>query len=199
MYLTGPKSRSKAAWLAIFLGWAGVHKFYLGYWNVGFVHVALTAVGLLVFFAYFATPGDDRAGYVAIAAGLAILLGYFYVRRFHLGHPMTRILNPARALLWPWLLFRYPFRLFGTGWRIMLEEERERQKERRWRRRLGHRGPNYGGGGVGCPVGGALTLLSVMLFGGGRRDHHPTIWLHHRPHRLPGCRRPRRLRRPRGD
>ena len=165
MLSPSPKSRTKAAYLAIFLGWAGVHKFYLGHWNVGLVHVALTAVGLTVFSADLAaSDDDDRVMYIYVAAGLAILLGYFYVRRFQLGHPMAQILDPARILLSPWRLFRYPFRLVGMGWRIMLDEEEERQEDRRWRRRLGrHR--DYGDDGVGCPVGAALTLLGVMLFG----------------------------------
>ena len=184
MFSSGPKSRTTAAWLAIFLGWAGIHKFYLGYWNVGFVHVALTGVGLMVFSASFAAPGDDRVSYIAIAAGVAILLGYFYVRRFQLGHPMSRILNPARVLLWPWLLFRLPFLLFRTGWRIMMEEERERQRQwrggggfyvggRRYRYvgggggagRYSGGGPYYvdDGGGAGCPVGSAIFVMGLML------------------------------------
>lgn len=44
MFSSGPKSRTTAAYLAIFLGWAGIHKSYIGHRNVGFTHVALTAV-----------------------------------------------------------------------------------------------------------------------------------------------------------
>ena len=168
MFSSGPKSRTTAAYLAIFLGWAGIHKFYLGYWNAGFVHVALTAVGLMVFSANSVAPDDDRVVYVAVAAGLAILLGYFYVRRFHLGHPMAQILNPARILLWPWRLLRYPVGLFRMGWRVNVKERARDQEERRWERRLAPlaRGPYHRTYEASCLSGGMVMLLGLMLFVG---------------------------------
>ena len=160
MFSSGPKSRTTAAYLAIFLGWAGIHKFYLGYWNAGFVHVALNAVGLMVFSANFAAPDDDLVVYVAIAAGLIILLGYFYVRRFHLGHPTAQILNPARLLLWPWWLLRHTYRLAVVGLDIWREEAAERRWRRSWRSR---RWRQYGRDDGGCSFGLVVLILGMVL------------------------------------
>lgn len=158
MFSAGPKSRTTAAYLAIFLGWAGLHKFYLGYRNVGFTHVALTAVGPVVFLAHFTAPDDATAIVVQVAAWAAILFGYFYVRRFHFGHTVDEILSPGRLLLWPWQLVRSTLRLTRAGFN-MEEEERRR---RRWRGR--RRGDDDDDGlSPGCIVMALGILLTVVV------------------------------------
>ncbi|MGI6045543.1 MAG: TM2 domain-containing protein [Eggerthellaceae bacterium] len=42
---TSPKDHVAAGLLAIFLGGLGIHKFYLGYTNIGFIMLAITIVG----------------------------------------------------------------------------------------------------------------------------------------------------------
>lgn len=43
------KSKIVAAVLAFFLGWLGIHNFYLGYTGKGIVQLLLSTVGLLLF------------------------------------------------------------------------------------------------------------------------------------------------------
>ena len=43
------KSKVVAALLCFFLGWAGVHRFYLGYTTIGIVQLVLTLVAFLTF------------------------------------------------------------------------------------------------------------------------------------------------------
>ena len=146
MFSPGPKSRTTAACLAIFLGWAGIHKLYLGYRNAAIVHVALTLVGVMALAAQLTAPAGSLIA-VYIAAWALILFGYVYVRRFHFGHTLAETVNPARVLLWPWRLLRYTFRLVGVGSNVMDDEEEE-QDRRRWRRRRGRgRGRRWGWGG----------------------------------------------------
>ena len=162
MFSSGPKSRTTAAVLAIFLGWAGIHKFYLVHRNVGCTHVALTAVGLAVLLARFTAGDAGSVIIVQVAAWVAILLGYFYVRRFHLGHTMAEAVSLGRLLLWPWRLVRYTFRLTRAGASMMESEEEERNWRQRRRRRRGRWGrrrdddddDNDGGGrrSIGCVV-----------------------------------------------
>lgn len=146
MFSPGPKSRTTAACLAIFLGWAGIHKLYLGYRNAAIIHVALTLVGVMALAAQLTAPAGSLI-VVYIAAWALILFGYVYVRRFHFGHTLAEIVNPARLLLWPWRLLRYTFRLVGVG-SNMMDDEEEEQDRRRWRRRRGRgRGSRWGWGG----------------------------------------------------
>lgn len=161
MFSPGPKSRTTAACLAIFLGWAGLHKFYLGQRNVGFTHVALTAVGPVVFLARLTAGDTGSVIIVQVAAWVVILFGYCYVRRFHFGHTGAEIVSPGRLLLWPWRLIRYTFRMTRAG-ADMMGEERE---ERNWRRSRGRRGrrrnddDDGGWFSIGCVV---LALGIVM-------------------------------------
>ena len=89
--------------LAIFLGWAGIHKFYLGYRNVGFIHVALTAILPITLLAILTTNEVGSVFVVHAAAWVAIIFGYFYVRRLHLGHTVDEAIGPVRLLFWPLL------------------------------------------------------------------------------------------------
>lgn len=162
LFSPGPKSRTTAALLAVSLGWAGVHKFYLGYRNVGGIHIALTGVALLALLASsFASASNIVA--INIAAWVVILAGYFYVRRVHFGHTTAEILNPGRLLLWPWRLIRYTFRLTRAGANMMGEEREERNRRRR-RGRRGRRNNDDDDDGwlsMGCVVlvlGIALSL-----------------------------------------
>ena len=142
MFAPGPKDRTTAGYLAISLGWTGVHKFYLCRRNVGAIHAALTGVGLIALIAQFTLPTGGAIP-IFILAWLALPLGYFYVRRFQLGHPMDEIISPGRLMLWPWRLLRYTFRLTKTGADIMYEDEEERRwrrRERRWGWGRGRRG-----------------------------------------------------------
>ena len=43
----GAKSKIAAALLGIFLGGLGIHRFYLGYTNIGIIQLVLTLAGLL--------------------------------------------------------------------------------------------------------------------------------------------------------
>ena len=127
MFSSGPKSRTTATYLAIFLGWAGIHKFYLGYRTAGFTHIALTAVLPVVSLAQLTAGDPGSVVIVQVAAWAAILFGYFYVRRFHFGHTVAEILSSDKLLLWPWRLIRYTFRLISAG-SDMIEEERRQQR-----------------------------------------------------------------------
>ncbi len=172
MFSPGPKSRTTAAFLAFGLGWAGVHKFYLCYRGVGVVHLALTWLGVVAIIALNTLDGATVIG-VNILAWLALLAGYFYVRRFHFGHSMQETVSPAQWLLWPWRLMRHTFFVSRVGSRIMEDEEeerRERRYERRWRRRgRGRRRRRYddddddGGSSLGCWVIALGIVLCVAL------------------------------------
>lgn len=55
-YLEKPpavKYKYLAAILALLFGWAGVHRFYLGYYRLGFVQIVLTAILLRAGFIVF--------------------------------------------------------------------------------------------------------------------------------------------------
>lgn len=41
----GSKDHVAAGLLAILLGWLGVHKFYLGYYNAGFIMLGVSVLG----------------------------------------------------------------------------------------------------------------------------------------------------------
>ena len=133
MFQPGPKERTTAAYLAMFAGWAGLHKFYLGYKDVGIIHAALTALGAFVILVQLAGPPGATA-VVLVAAILALLGGYFYVGRAYFGLSVAEILSPGRIFLFPWRLVSYVFRLVRVGSNIMDEEEEERRMRRAWRR-----------------------------------------------------------------
>ena len=162
MFSPGPKSRTRAAYLAMFLGWTGIHKFYLGYQNAGASHVALTGVGLLLILLPLAAP--QISGVVPFVAFLFALFGYYYVRRFHLGHTMAEIVRPARLLLWPWRLLRYTSRMTSVGYNIMGEEEEEQRRRRRWRRRRRRGDDDDDDDGDGCFSPGCIIMaLGIVL------------------------------------
>ncbi len=172
MFSSGPKSRTTAAWLAIFLGWTGLHKFYLGRQYAGYVHVTLTGMGVMAVLILFALP-ENIAFLGHIVGWLVVVLCYFYVRRFQLGHTMAEIIAPARLLRYPFLLVRYPLRMVGWGSSIMQEESEEERREREWRRRRRRRGrydgddEDDGGGGFswGCLVVALGVILTLAVLG----------------------------------
>ena len=179
MFSPGPKDRNTAGYLAVLLGWAGIHKFYLGYRNVGVIHAGLTGVGLLVLLAQFTGDGAVVIP-VYIVALLALVGGYFYVQMSHFGRTMAEAANPGRVLLTPWRLLRYTFRLTRAGSDIMGEEEEERRWRRRERRMWGRgrgrgrrRGRRYDdddddddeGCGLGCWVIALGIVLSLAVIG----------------------------------
>ena len=47
------KDRATSAILAIFLGWCGVHKFYLGYASAGIVYMLITILSVFLIFSFF--------------------------------------------------------------------------------------------------------------------------------------------------
>lgn len=47
-YLSSEKDKTAAGLLAIFLGFLGIHKFYLGYTGSGLVYLLTNTVGLMV-------------------------------------------------------------------------------------------------------------------------------------------------------
>ena len=175
MFWKGPKSRTTTAVLAILAGWAGAHKFYLGHHNAGASHVALTWVGLIAIVGRALLP--DMTVVIFIMAWLAVILGYFYVRRFQLGHTMEEVLSPVRLLLWPWRLLRYTFRLSGKGMEVMDAEDEAREERREWlrwrrrewsRRRRGRRwrreDDDYDDDrGSGCSLGLVIFTLGLVL------------------------------------
>ena len=162
MFSPGPKSRTTAACLAIFLGWAGLHKFYLGHRNVGFIHVALTAVGLVALLAQLTAGDAGSVIIVQVAAWVVILFGYFYVRRFHLGHTGAEIVGPGRLLLWPWRLIRYTSRLTRAGANMMGEERAERNR-RQHRRQQGRPRPDDDDDGGWLSMGCVVLILGIVM------------------------------------
>ena len=167
MFSSGPKRRTTTAFLAIFLGWAGIHKFYLGYHSVGAIHVALTGVGLLALLAaIFVSAGNLIA--INIIAWVLILMGYFFVRRVHYGHAVAEIISPGRLILWPWRLMRYTFGIVRFGGRALdaeMEEERWRRRQRRrWERRRGRRHDDDDDDDGGCFSSGCILIaLGILL------------------------------------
>ncbi len=163
LFSSGPKSRTTAAYLAIFPGWTGFHKFYLGYRNAGIMHAALTGVGATVLVVQSVAPGSAIP--TSIVAWLVILIGYCYVRRVHLGHTVAQIINPGRLLLWPWRLLRYAFRLTQVGANLV-GEEREERRWRRWRGRRGWRGRRWNDNdddGGWLSFGCVVMVLGILL------------------------------------
>jgi TM2 domain-containing membrane protein YozV len=65
-----PKQKLVAALLGIFLGWLGVHRFYLGYNTIGAVQLALGLIG------FFTCGVTTFAAWVwGIVDGVMILTG----------------------------------------------------------------------------------------------------------------------------
>ena len=63
-YITGPLDYNVAWLLLTFLGWAGVHRFYLGKWGTGLIYLlASVCIGTMV---------------LAIPAGIILALFYLY-------------------------------------------------------------------------------------------------------------------------
>ena len=161
LFSPGPKSRNTAGLLAVFLGWAGIHKFYLGHRNAGIMHVALTGVGIMVLVVQSVAP--DSVVPASIVAWVVIVIGYFYVRRVHFGHTIAQIINPGRLLLWPLRLLRHTFQVGRAGYRIRGEEERERRQRRQWRGNRRRRGRwDYDDDG-GFSFGMVLIILGIVL------------------------------------
>ncbi len=174
MFSPGPKSRTTAAILAVCLGWLGIHKFYLCYRDTGVVHIALTACGLAPILLVVALP--DELSFVGFLVGWTLLiLIYFYIRRYQLGHSMAQIISPVRTVA---LLLRrlvgpvlgFAFALVGRGSDMMGEEAEERRRDRRLRRgRRGRRGryddeDDDDDDGDGCFSAGCLVIiLGIVL------------------------------------
>lgn len=66
-----PKDHVVAALLAIFLGFLGMHKFYLGYYQTGFVMMAISVVGSIF------TLGLASA----VMGVIAIIEGFIYLSK----------------------------------------------------------------------------------------------------------------------
>lgn len=64
--VAGPKSRVVAGVLALFLGWLGVHKFYLGYSGQGAWLLVLAILGFALILAF---------GIGAIVLGVLVIIG----------------------------------------------------------------------------------------------------------------------------
>ena len=169
MFSPGPKSRTTAAILAVCLGWLGIHKFYLCYRDAGVVHIALTACGLAPILLVVALP--DELSFVGFLVGwAALILIYFYIRRYQLGHSMAQIISPVRTvarllrrLVGPVLGFA--FALVGRGSDMMGEEAEERRRNRRLRRGRRRRyDDDDDDDGSGCFSAGCLVMiLGVVL------------------------------------
>ena len=69
--MLAPKDRAVAALLAIFLGFLGMHKFYLGYYQTGFVMMAISVVGSIFTLGLAA----------AVMAVIAIIEGFIYLSK----------------------------------------------------------------------------------------------------------------------
>ncbi len=65
----GAKDHVAAGLLAILLGWLGVHKFYLGYYNAGFVMLGVSVLGGIV----TATLAAGAIWIIAIIEGVIYL------------------------------------------------------------------------------------------------------------------------------
>ena len=173
MFSPGPKSRTTAGILAVCLGWLGIHKFYLCYRDTGVVHIALTACGLAALLLVVALP--DELSFVGFLVGWTLLiLIYFYIRRYQLGHSMAQIISPVRTVA---LLLRrlvgpvlgFAFALVGRGSGMMGEEAEERRRNRRLRRGRRGRRSRYDdddddNDNDGCFSAGCLVIiLGIVL------------------------------------
>ena len=157
---SGPKSRTTAGYLSMFLGWAGIHKFYLGYRNAGIMHAVLTGVGVMVLVVQSVAPASVVPA--SIVAWVVILIGYFYIRRVRFGHTIAQIISPGRLLRWPLRLLRHTFRVGRAGYRIRGEEERERRLRQAGRRRRGGRYYDDDDNG-GFSFGMVVIILGIAL------------------------------------
>ena len=63
----GPKNRTTAGLLAIFLGGFGAHKFYLGYQNAAIIHLVVCFVGSLLII------GPFVIGVISLIEGISYL------------------------------------------------------------------------------------------------------------------------------
>ena len=64
---TSEKSKVAAGLLALFLGWLGVHKFYLGYSTQGVIHILITFLGALLI------VGPAVCGIISLVEGIIYL------------------------------------------------------------------------------------------------------------------------------
>lgn len=80
MYPNGvvPKSKTMAALLAFFLGGFGVHRFYLGYNQIGGVQLALTIVGIV-------TSCLGIGIFIAVGVGIWALVDMIMILNGNLG------------------------------------------------------------------------------------------------------------------
>jgi len=67
-----PKRNITAGLLAIFLGYWGVHKFYLGFNGAGLVFLLVNTIGLLVTWMLFFIP-NIVLGFISLAEGIIYL------------------------------------------------------------------------------------------------------------------------------
>ncbi len=117
----GHRSRSIAAVLAVFAGYLGAHKIYMGKPGPGAAHLALTASGIFLWVVPNVVLEDSPAEalLICVLGWLAAFGLYFFVRRFYLRHSTRDILRPLRVLRWPFVIFRIPRNLgqraAGTG------------------------------------------------------------------------------------
>ncbi len=106
----GQRSRSIAAVLAVFAGYLGAHKIYMGKPGPGAAHLALTASGIFLWVVpnVVLEHSPAEALLICVLGWVAAFGLYFAVRRFYLRHAARDILRPLRVLRWPFVIFRIP-------------------------------------------------------------------------------------------
>jgi TM2 domain-containing membrane protein YozV len=70
--VSGSKNKTAAGLLAIFLGWLGIHKFYLGFTGPGLVFLLINTVGWAVTWIFLGLP-NMALGVIAIIEGIIYL------------------------------------------------------------------------------------------------------------------------------
>jgi len=71
----GPRSKVVAGLLGIFLGWLGVHRFYLGYTGIGLLMLLLSVFGGAASFACIPGSGCGIVGLWGLIEGIICLTG----------------------------------------------------------------------------------------------------------------------------
>ena len=69
----GGKKKMAAIFLAFFLGWLGVHSFYMGQTTKGLIQLGGTALGIVLFITGVASSADDTIAATALIGYLLIV------------------------------------------------------------------------------------------------------------------------------
>ena len=162
----GERSRAVSGVLAVFTGYLGIHKLYMGKPGAAILHLMLTGGGVFL----WAVPNlvlqnsPGQAFFVCLLGWAAAFCLYFGARKFYLRHSTDDILRPLRFLLWPLRLFRLPRSIMRRAMEAGEEEEQYRRLRRRRQRRRGRFSGDDDDDDDGCSRGCLLWGLAGALF-----------------------------------